>query len=367
MKLPWRRNEVSRGQALVEFAIVLPVIALLLVMALDFGRVYFGWISLNNAARVGANYASSHADAWSAGRTAEQDAFTQLVRDNVSGCTLVEPLASPQFIDMNADGDREGSSDQVNVTLNCSFDLITPLASTVMGSGAINVAAESVFPVRGQYDGPTGAGGNPPCAGIRAPDLRLRTVADAQQLWTDLTFTGSFTVDPTGEPDYIIQTQTFTPNASPNDCVDASTQVFVRAVPPPPCPSGQAQVPNLMNMTLTDARLAWTAATFTGTFTPANGNNAKVVLTQTTTPSSVPNGCLATTATVVVTYGDPPPPQCTVPNMVGHTVSEAQNMWAANNFTRTLNVTGNGNGTVSTQDPGFPGTVNCDIRGRINT
>jgi beta-lactam-binding protein with PASTA domain len=366
MKLPWRRNEVSRGQALVEFAIVLPVLALLLVMALDFGRVYFGWVSLTNAARVGANYASSHSDAWSAGRTAEIDEFKQLVRDNVTGCTLADP-GSPQFIDMNADGDTEGSSDQVNVTLNCSFDLITPLASAVMGTGAISVAAESIFPVRGQYDGPTGAGGNPPCAGIRIPDLRLRTVTDAQQLWTDLTFAGTFTVDPTGQPDYIIQTQSFTPSANVNDCVDPSTSVFVRAVPPPPCPSGQAQVPNLMNMTLTDARLAWTAATFTGTFTPANGNNAKVVLTQITNPASVPNGCLVTSATVVVTYGDPPPPQCPVPNMVGHSVSEAQDMWTANGFTRALQVTGNGTGNVKTQDPGFPGTVDCDIRGKINT
>ena len=46
-----------RGQALVEFALVLPLLALLLVMALDFGRVFFGWVALQNAARIGANYA----------------------------------------------------------------------------------------------------------------------------------------------------------------------------------------------------------------------------------------------------------------------------------------------------------------------
>jgi hypothetical protein len=367
MKLPWRRGETPRGQALVEFAIVLPVLALLLVMAMDFGRVYFGWISLTNAARVGANYASGHSDAWSAGRTSEMDAYEQLIRDNVTGCNLTEPIPDPQFVDMNGDGNAEGSSDQVDVTIHCSFELITPLASSVLGSGAVAVAAQSVFPVRGEYDGPTGGTGNPPCSGIIAPDLRLKTVAEAEQMWLDYGFAaGSFSATPAGEPDYIVQTETLTPAASPGDCVDPSSTVFVQAVAPPPCPSGQAQVPNLKDLTLADARNAWTAATFTGAFTPSTGNNSKIVLTQTTDPSSVPNGCLVQTASVVVTYGDPPPPQCDVPNMVGHTPAEATAMWAANGFTVTLQVNSNG-AVVTRQDPGFPGTVACDTRGRVWT
>ena len=64
-KLPWqRRARSSRGQALVEFALVIPLIAVLLVMSLDFGRVFFGWVGVNNAARIGANFAAAHADAW---------------------------------------------------------------------------------------------------------------------------------------------------------------------------------------------------------------------------------------------------------------------------------------------------------------
>jgi hypothetical protein len=354
------------GQALVEFAIVLPILALLLVMALDFGRVYFGWVSLTNAARVGASYAAAHSDAWAAGRTAEIDEFTQLIRDNTTGCTLTQPLGAPEFTP-NRSPDTPHSSDQVKVTVYCSFDLITPLASAVIGNGAVALGAESVFPVRGQYDGPTGGGGNPPCAGIVVPDLRLKTVAEAQQFWIDSGFTGSFTSDPAGQPDWIVQTQTLTPNAAVGDCVDPSTSVFVRAVAPPPCPSGQAQVPNLIGLTLSDARNAWTVATFTGAFTPGSGNNSKVVLTQTTNPASVPNACLPTTANVVVTYGDPPPPQCDVPNMVGHTVDEARNMWATAGFTQNLQITGNGRGNVLTQDPGYPGRVACDTRGKVTT
>ena len=77
---------VSRGQALVEFALVLPVLALLLVLAIDFGRVFFGWVSVTNAARIGANYAGQHPNLLS--NAGERDAYEVLVGDAVTGCAL---------------------------------------------------------------------------------------------------------------------------------------------------------------------------------------------------------------------------------------------------------------------------------------
>ena len=47
----------SRGQALVELALILPVLLLILLAAIDFGRVLFSWIEVTNAAREGAAYA----------------------------------------------------------------------------------------------------------------------------------------------------------------------------------------------------------------------------------------------------------------------------------------------------------------------
>jgi Flp pilus assembly protein TadG len=46
------------GQSAVEFALAVPVLALLLVAAADFGRVFFYSIAVNNAARAGAQYGS---------------------------------------------------------------------------------------------------------------------------------------------------------------------------------------------------------------------------------------------------------------------------------------------------------------------
>jgi Flp pilus assembly protein TadG len=47
------------GQSLVEFALVLPVLLFLVVIAIDFGRLFFSFVQIHNAAREAANYAAS--------------------------------------------------------------------------------------------------------------------------------------------------------------------------------------------------------------------------------------------------------------------------------------------------------------------
>src|SRR5215212_2191874 len=59
-----RRANRSRGQSLVEFALFLPIIMLLTLAALDFGRIYLGYINIQNMARIAANFAANHPGAW---------------------------------------------------------------------------------------------------------------------------------------------------------------------------------------------------------------------------------------------------------------------------------------------------------------
>ena len=54
-KLRHRRR--SRGQAVVEFAIIAPLLFLLLLIAVDFGRLFFTYIQVTNASREAAAYA----------------------------------------------------------------------------------------------------------------------------------------------------------------------------------------------------------------------------------------------------------------------------------------------------------------------
>lgn len=55
-----RKYICLHAQALVEFALILPLLLVLIIGAMDFGRVFYFKIVLTNAAREGANYLSRH-------------------------------------------------------------------------------------------------------------------------------------------------------------------------------------------------------------------------------------------------------------------------------------------------------------------
>ena len=51
-----RCSAATRGQSLVELALLLPLLALLLIGTLDLGRVFFASVQLTNSVREGANF-----------------------------------------------------------------------------------------------------------------------------------------------------------------------------------------------------------------------------------------------------------------------------------------------------------------------
>lgn len=59
MKLPRRRTKPSRGQALVEFALILPIALLILMGIIQFGFLFSGQIGVINAVREAARYGST--------------------------------------------------------------------------------------------------------------------------------------------------------------------------------------------------------------------------------------------------------------------------------------------------------------------
>ena len=52
---------------MVEFALVLPVLLVVLLFAVDFGRAFYSWVILQNAARIGANFAALNPEGWESG------------------------------------------------------------------------------------------------------------------------------------------------------------------------------------------------------------------------------------------------------------------------------------------------------------
>ena len=159
----------SRGQSLVEFSIALPVLLLLLLVAIDFGRVYLGWINAQNMARIAANFAANNAQKMDSGDTTTRQRYFDLIEADAqaTNCQLWNPTTKalladpplPTFIDIDGNGVVTDIGDQVSITLDCRFGVITPGISSVVGS-TVTVTAGSIFPIKtGMSDTGTSGGG----------------------------------------------------------------------------------------------------------------------------------------------------------------------------------------------------------------
>ena len=172
----------SRGQSLVEFGLVLPIILLLTLAALDFGRIYLGYINIQNMARIAANFAANNPDAWVDAHADKMASYQNQILGDAAATNCHLPIVSgvetaplPVFSDADADGIYE-VGDTANVSLTCTFYVITPVIANIVG-GAIPVSASSEFPVKSSMtsNGPGGGGpGSPPVAaftgnGVVAP------------------------------------------------------------------------------------------------------------------------------------------------------------------------------------------------------
>jgi Flp pilus assembly protein TadG len=81
---PSKRTSRGKGQALVEFALLVPLVFLLAVNALNFGGFLFAWITVANAARAGAEYMSMSSASPGAPAPATLAQITTLVTNDVS-------------------------------------------------------------------------------------------------------------------------------------------------------------------------------------------------------------------------------------------------------------------------------------------
>lgn len=140
----------GRGQSLAEFALLLPVLLLLTLVAIDFGRVYLGWVNLQNMARVAANFAANHPTAWALNDVADKaDYQDQILADaRAINCTLPTVAGVPTAPDPTFSPDTNLGSN-ATVQLACSFKVITPLIGGIIGNGGlVQVAASSTFPIK---------------------------------------------------------------------------------------------------------------------------------------------------------------------------------------------------------------------------
>lgn len=114
----------NRGQGLVEFALILPILLILILGIMQFGFIFNGQITLNSAARDGARLAVVNTD-------------DELVKNRV------EEIAVALFLDVDREDDiyidREVGDGKLNVKVDGRVGVIMPFIgiAKILGMGEI--------------------------------------------------------------------------------------------------------------------------------------------------------------------------------------------------------------------------------------
>ena len=394
------RRHRRRGQSLVEFAIVLPILLLLTLVALDFGRVYLGWINLQSMSRIAANLAANNPTAWQGGGNANVQAkYQNQVRNDAAAtnCQLpkvggVTTAPAPTFSDTGGNGATDDIGDSASVALSCSFDLITPGIKDIVG-GTITVSAKSVFPVKSGMTatgggGPSGSAPNAAFLGntTLAPNsvtgtapftVTFRDTSGSNPMFWDWQFpddgTTSSLQDPPPHTFALPGTYIVTLTAS-NAWGSSSESMSVIVVAPTDVdftyvmssPNAPATVDFTDNSAPGGTSYDWTfgAGQGTGTGTTVSHGYSSPGSYDVTLTVTYPTGPVSATKTI--SFGTA---LCTVPILDGVKRNNAQAVWNAATFTGTVSDgpnAPNGNFTILSQSITAASQVPCSSSITVN-
>jgi Flp pilus assembly protein TadG len=156
-----------RGQAVVEFALIIPVFLLLLLAAVDFGRMFFTYIQANNAAREGAAYGAAHAASTTLTSGVRTAAFTEANVQNQAGqsaqggVTVTPVCHNPTGTVIGCSTAPGGiaTGNTITVTVAEPFTFFTPLINGLFNN-SFTMGASATAVVLGLT--PSTAATNPP-------------------------------------------------------------------------------------------------------------------------------------------------------------------------------------------------------------
>lgn len=125
-----RSGRRDRGQAMLEFALVLLLLLLILLGTIDFARLFFTWSSMANAAREGARFGTVHPKWW----TAADNTPNIESRTRALLYTLGTDTPQVEIHCFHAHGQASGDGEsyctrgnQIHVIVRANFDSWTPI------------------------------------------------------------------------------------------------------------------------------------------------------------------------------------------------------------------------------------------------
>jgi Flp pilus assembly protein TadG len=139
-----RRIGSARGQGLVEFALILPVLIVIMLGIVDFGRAIYAFNSVSNAAREGARLGivDQRIDPGGAYKAAVE-AANQATALNLDPTDPIQVLVT--FPNPNGNCPTISAGCPISVRVQYQFTAITPIIGGIVGP--ITVGSTTVLPI----------------------------------------------------------------------------------------------------------------------------------------------------------------------------------------------------------------------------
>ncbi len=140
-----RNNSCQRkGQSLVETAITFTVFMLLVFGVIDFARLFYVQMTMQNALRVAARYAATgnHLTNAQGATLSRTNSIIQVAQQNAMGLPLTSIQFTSQSFGANSPG---GPGDTETLTIGCNVQLITPLVSRYFSNGVYHFNASVMY------------------------------------------------------------------------------------------------------------------------------------------------------------------------------------------------------------------------------
>ena len=133
-----------KGQALVETALTFLIFMLLVFGILDFARLFYVQLTMNNALRVAGRYAATgnHLTNAQGATLSRTNSIIQVAQSAAMGL----PLTTIQFVSQSfGTNSAGGPSDTVTMSLGCNVQLLTPLISRFFSNGIYRFNASMTY------------------------------------------------------------------------------------------------------------------------------------------------------------------------------------------------------------------------------
>ena len=137
------RRLPSRGQAMLELALITPVLLLLLLGAIDLGRVWYSEITIANAAREGVMEAAFAPTSFQAGQNCDKvnnRVMCRAINEAANSFVTVKKADVTMTCNPSCTPGTPAAPHTVSVRVQGHFSLITPLMGTFTGGQNITLA-----------------------------------------------------------------------------------------------------------------------------------------------------------------------------------------------------------------------------------